>query len=174
MVAVDDARVAAGSEPSVPGPAAATFDELLGRAPRTQRVVADIGGRTVYLTFQAIPPHELDALQSANPATDAEIDEWRRSLEAVTDDDVRRLKQAFGPPRYSTKALTPALIAACSLEPKMSPEQVQQLLDSPGWSVAEINALFEVCQDLCTASTVVALGKGSEPTPSSAPGSATP
>jgi hypothetical protein len=153
---------------------AASFDELLGRRARTVTAVVDIDGQTRSLRFQAIPPHELDALQSAHPVTDDEVAAWRRELDALPDEEMRRLRQAFGPPRYSTKGLTPVLIAACSLEPKLTADQVRQLIDAPGWSVAEINALFGVCLDLCTASSVAALGKGSEPTGTSGTGSATP
>ena len=139
MVALEEARPAV--DDSTSAPRVASFEDLLGRQPRTATVHIDLGEREVVMRFQAVSAHELDALEAANPADD---DEQKRAGLAL---------------RWSRRTFVPALIAACSLEPKLTPEQVGQLVESAAWSVAEVNQLFDVCLDLCARSSVSVQGK---------------
>lgn len=53
--------------------------------------------------------------------------------------------------QWDINVFAPALIAACSLEPRLSFEEAKELYDSDEWSGGEISSLFFGCQRLCNA-----------------------
>ena len=87
-----------------------------------------IDGDEVELTFQAISSSELDALQGKHAPT---IEQKSRGF-------------AFNPTTFA-----PALVAACSYEPKMTLDDTTEIWESEAWSMGELNQLFDTCSTLC-------------------------
>lgn len=53
--------------------------------------------------------------------------------------------------QWDINTFAPALIAACSQEPRLSFEEAKELYDSDEWAGGEISSLFFACQRLCNA-----------------------
>jgi hypothetical protein len=78
-----------------------------------------------------------------------EIAEYRAQHEADDPDGV---------PAYSAD-IAPHLISACLLEPKMTPEQVEEELSE--WTLSEYMAVFGAAMECSTGTQIGSLGKGS-------------
>ena len=50
---------------------------------------------------------------------------------------------------YDVDTFAPALIAACSLEPKLTPDDAREIYNSDEWSSGEVGGLFVECLRLC-------------------------
>ena len=146
---------------------AASIDDLRSKAPRTSTariVLAEIpepsphdseeawddyrvrvAEATVEVTFRSIGRRRYDELQKAYPPTPGQIADFKRKglPEPVTD-----------PEKF-----TAALIAASSVSPKLSYEEVRELVDSEAWNDAELNELFMAALNVNQSSRTAALGK---------------
>ena len=111
----------------------ATFEQLK-RKPRRQLTfpiaLADEDGEAVTVTmkYQAISPKAYDELIAANPPVGKD--------------------KVDGQP-YNIDTFAPALIAAVSLEPKLTYEQAKEIYSSPDWAGGEITTLFINAQRVC-------------------------
>ena len=112
----------------VAGARAATLAELLAKPVRRTKITLSLGDVEVFLRFQAISSTEYDALVASHPPTK---------------------KQRESGNAYNVDGFAPALIAACSLEPKMSLEEATALYTAKSWSGGEITDLFLTCARLC-------------------------
>lgn len=104
----------------------ATLDDLLKKPARTREVTirsADDSGAEIEFTvlFRSIGSKAYDALLSEHPPTAAQKKE--------------------GSP-WNSDTFPPALIAACSSDPKISLEDAKRLFESDEWSGGEVAGLF--------------------------------
>lgn len=104
----------------------ATFSDLRNKPSRTKEVVLavpDADGNVVELVFtmRAIGSKGYDTLVSVHPPTG------------------EQKKEGAG---YNPDTFGPALISACSLDPKLTPNEAKELWDSDEWSRGEVMALF--------------------------------
>lgn len=80
-----------------------------------------------------------------------------------TDDDHDDTRRMTGRPealaRWHSDTFTPALIAACAVDPKISPEQADAMYAD--WTDAEIGELFGAAIAVCQGARQVDLGKAS-------------
>jgi len=104
------------------------LDKLKGKRPRRKTIAIDVSGEEVQMTFEAISAHELDKLQTKHKPT--------------TEQRARGF--AFNPNTFA-----PALVAACSVEPKLSLDDAREIWESEFWSTGELNQLFDTCSNLC-------------------------
>jgi hypothetical protein len=115
----------------------ATFADLIGKPPRTMNfpiTLSDGENNAVQrrMVYRALPSKVYDDLVAAHPPTP------------------RQLSDANGSGvSYNLDTFAPALIAACSYEPKLSYEQAEQLYHAPEWSGGEISTLFWNAQRVC-------------------------
>lgn len=106
----------------------ATLEQLKGKKPRRKTIKVVIEDNEVELTFQAISSTDLDKLQGKHTPT---MDQKAKGF-------------AFNPQTFA-----PALVAACSYEPKMTEEDTKEIWESEAWSTGELNVLFDTCSVLC-------------------------
>ena len=107
----------------------ATLDLLRGKKPRSKTVTIQIDGEQVEMVFSAISSHELDALQAKHtPSTEQ-----------------RAKGSSFNPDTFP-----PALVAACSVDPKITEEEAKEIWASDAWSMGELAYLFDTVSGLCT------------------------
>lgn len=60
---------------------------------------------------------------------------------------------------YNADTFAPALISACCEDPKMTPEEVDELISE--WTLPEVMVVFSAAMEICNTSQVGPLGKGS-------------
>lgn len=113
----------------------ATFEALKRKHRRTDQItvhsVDEDGAEHDYLIrMEALDGPTFDALVEKHPAKPEQ-----QRLGAL----------------YNGKTLTPALIAACVYEPKLSLAQWKELAEDPNWSGGEIGDIFNTCWRLCNA-----------------------
>lgn len=109
---------------------------------------AKVTEQTVELRFRSIGRRRYEELVRAHPPT-AEQEEEQ--------------KEAGGQaPPYNPDTFAPALIAASCVEPEMTSEEAQQLLDE--WTTGEALQLFATALEVSTQRRVVDLGKASNGT----------
>lgn len=110
---------------------AATVDLLKGkrRAKNTFSLFIDNDGeqQEVTLTFQAIGAQNYDKLVSKHPPT-----------------QTQRVDGAS----FNMDTFAPALIAACSVEPELSPADAKEIWESEEWSRGDLMVLFRNAVDL--------------------------
>lgn len=109
--------------------------------------------------FEAIGDEALDALRNEYPATP----------EQIRDADLKGEEK----PKFDSDAFGVALLAASCVEPRMTIEDVQKLLDSEHMNFEETMALTLAAQEVNYTRRYLELGKGSGTTPNSAPSSRT-
>lgn len=119
----------------ITGPAAATIEELFAKPRRKMTFTVNVAGEdgesvTRTMTYQAISAKEYDRLIEAHPPTPKQ-----REDQAVLNIDT----------------FAPALIAAVSLEPKLTYEQAEQLYNDPAWAGGEVSTLYYNAQRVCNA-----------------------
>ena len=102
--------------------------KLIQKKRRTKEVTITVDGEPVTLLFGAISAHDLDKLYASNKPT--------------PEQKVRNM--SFNPDTFN-----PALMSACSIEPKISEEESQMIFDSENWSTGELSYLVDVCSGLC-------------------------
>lgn len=133
--AADDATVAEVAEKAVKDGGVATFARLMKKPRRTLTFTvysADEDGAELALQvkYQALNSKEYDELQAAHPPTPKE-----------------RREGAI----YNVDTFAPALMAAVSLEPKLTVEEATELYRSPDWSSGEIQTMFINALRVCNA-----------------------
>lgn len=114
---------------------AATFEAMRRKRRRTDKVkiptTDDAGNEvTLVVTLQSISSPAYDELLDKNPPSK----EGRGRGEL-----------------YNASTFIPSLIAACSLAPKLSYDQVRELIDSEEWSAGEMGSIFGAAWRLCQA-----------------------
>lgn len=93
----------------------------------------------------------------SGPEWDALIDEH-----PPTRDQIKAARDAKdAPPSWNEDTFPAALIAACSSDPPLTPEDAEQLLKSPNMNGAETQGLFLAARDASRTRRVPQLGKGS-------------
>lgn len=113
----------------------ATFAQLRGKPRRTSSFPITLPGEDgedfeATVRYQALTSKAYDDLVASCPPNPKE----------------RQLGAAYDADRFA-----PKLIAACSLEPKMSEEEAAELYFSPDWSGGEISTLFMQALKVCNA-----------------------
>lgn len=104
------------------------LDKLKSKKRRTSKVTVEVDGEQLELLFEAISYKELDSLQAKHPPTQAQ-----------------RIEGAA----YNRNTFPPALVAACSVEPKISEAEARDIWQSDDWSSGELTTLFQAVSDLC-------------------------
>lgn len=102
--------------------------KLLNKKRKAREVTITVDGEDLTLKFEALSAHNLDKLRAAHPPT------------------VEQKANGFN---VNTSTFSPALIAACMVEPEITPEQAKEMWDSEHWSTGELTYLFDVCSALC-------------------------
>lgn len=105
-----------------------TLQKLKSKKPRQQTIKLEVNGEELELLFQAISYKDLDALQAKHPPTQ---------------------KQRVDGASFNRNTFPPALIAACSVDPKMDERDTLELWNSDDWSTGELNTLFDAVSALC-------------------------
>lgn len=111
----------------------ATFDTLIRKPKRVLEFAvttqdADGDAVSLKMKFQALGGKDYDKLLEAHPPTAAQ----------------KRQNASF-----NIDTFAPALIAAVSLEPRLSVEQAEQLWTSSDWSGGEVSSLYMNAQRVC-------------------------
>jgi hypothetical protein len=104
------------------------LDQLKNKKRRRETLTLQINGDTVEMIFEAISYKELDALQAKHPPTQ----------------DQRIAGAAF-----NRNTFPPALVAACSVDPKINEADARDIWTSEEWSTGELNTLFDTVSGLC-------------------------
>lgn len=113
---------------------AATFKDLLSKPARTKEVklsVPDADGTMVefVVTLRAIGSKAYDVLVGMHPPTTEQKKEG-----AV----------------YNPDTFGPALISACAISPRMTPNEAKELWDSDEWSRGEVMEIFASSVEVCS------------------------
>lgn len=103
-----------------------TAELLLGRKRPERTVPIDVGGATVEVKLRAIPGNDYDDLVTAHPRPDDATHVWP----------------------FDVDTFAPALIAACMIEPELTPEQAMQLWAE--WENDARDQLWNAALDLNT------------------------
>ncbi len=99
----------------------ATLEQLLAKPPRTVTVEVSVGDAKATMLFRALGSKEYDDLIAKHPPTKKDKD----------DGGV-----------WNTETFPPALIAASSLDPKITDEESEKIWESPDWSRGELFDIF--------------------------------
>lgn len=120
---------------------------------RAERDAAEeaLNESTVVITLRSIGRKAYEAIVDANQPTNAQKE--RAAKEA------KEMGARPQPLPYNPDTFAPALIAATVIEPPMTPEDVQEIMDD--WNQPEIIQLFTAAMEVCQSSRVGHLGKGS-------------
>ena len=102
--------------------------KLIQKKRRTKAVTLTVDGEEVNLLFGAISAHDLDKLYAAH----------RPNAE-----------QKVSGMSFNPQTFNPALVAACSIDPKISEDDASEIFDSENWSTGELSYLVDVCSALC-------------------------
>lgn len=105
-----------------------TLDKLKSKKRRQQKISIEVNGEKLELLFQAVSYAELDAIQSKHQPTQQQ-----------------RIEGAV----FNRNTFPPALIAACSVDPKMTEQDALDLWNSDDWSTGELQSIFEAVSNLC-------------------------
>lgn len=124
---------------SAPSPAkstrrAATFKDLQSKPKRTKDVVLkvpDEDGEIIefVVTLKAIGSKAYDDLIAKHPPT---------------------TEQKKDSAQYNADTFGPALISACSFEPRMTPNEASEIWTSEDWSRGEVMELFVAAIEVCS------------------------
>lgn len=98
-----------------------TLEQLLAKPPRTASVEVSVGETKATMLFRALGSKEYDDLIAEYPPTKKDKD----------DGGV-----------WNSEAFPPALIAASSLDPKITLDEANKIWESPDWSRGELFDIF--------------------------------
>lgn len=112
-----------------------TFEQLRTKPRRKLTFpihTADEDGHEVVLemTYQALTNREYDELVEQHPPS---------------------AKEKAGGAMYNVMSFSPALISACSYEPRLTLDQAREIVESERWSGGELATLFINAQRVCNA-----------------------
>ncbi len=138
-------------------------DEAKAKLERLQDAAVEAGD-VVSFTFRSIGRKAFERLIEEHPATEEQQKQAReQALATGLSPHLTRLS-------WNSDTFPPALIAAASVDPKISHDEAYELFHvSEDWNQAELTALFLTARDAQQARDVADLGKsrnGSRPTPS--------
>lgn len=105
-----------------------TLADLHKKSKKRREVEVTIDGEKYSWVLQAVSPSVMDQLQADNPPN--------------------KEQKARGA-SFDINKFAPALIAACSAEPEITAEDMQEIIESGNWSTGEVNFLFDACTELC-------------------------
>ena len=147
---VGKATLRAAESPKPPG-----ADKALTKA-RADRDAAkvDLDETVVEILLQGIGRKRFEELEQRFPPTAAQLDEWQEQVERA-DEKYRHL---IARPPHDQDRMGAALIAASAVEPKLSEDEVAQLLDD--WGPIEGLKLKMVAFQVNNQAELVELGKG--------------
>lgn len=127
----DETKVLSARQKQSQASKKATLDLLKGkkRAERTFSVYLDVDGENteLQLTFKAIGAQAYDKLVSKHPP---------------------KAEQRVEGASFNIDTFAPALIAACSVDPEMSPEDAKEIWESEDWSRGDLMVLFRNAVDI--------------------------
>lgn len=106
----------------------ATLDLLKGKKRAVDTFSIWVDGKEVEMTFRAIGAIDYDKLVSKNPPT---------------------IEQRADGASFNLDTFAPALIAAVSSDPDISPEDAKAIWNSSDWSRGEVITLYRKAVDLC-------------------------
>lgn len=102
---------------------------LLKKKRRTGTAVVWLDDQTkAEIKLRALSAFELDELRSAHPPTK----EQKAAGASVNGD-----------------TFSPALFAACAVDPSFTLDEAKEMWESPDWSQGELGYLFGMCSSLC-------------------------
>lgn len=79
-----------------------------------------------------------------------------------TDKQIQRAKDlGAGRPEYNPDTFPPALVAACLVSPKFTPDEIADMYESEDWSGGELDALFGTAMRVNSQFRNIELGKDS-------------
>ncbi len=128
-------------------------DEAKAELERLQDAAVEAGD-VVSFTFRCIGRKAFERLIEEHPATEEQQKRAReQALAAGLSPQLTRLS-------WNADTFPPALIAAASVDPKISPDEAYELFHvSTDWNEAELTALFLTARDAQQARDVADLGK---------------
>jgi hypothetical protein len=139
--AADVARAVVDENPTPTARAAlAEAEEALEEAEEAAEAVTQV------FIFKGLPDHEWDTL----------LDDHAPTKDQVT----QAKKRGVDPPKWNEDTFPQALVAACSFDPELTVEDVEQLFKAEQMNGAETGALFYAAFDASRSRRVPQLGKG--------------
>lgn len=105
-------------------------DRIAAAKDALEQVRVEIAEDLAELTFRALPSNEYKELVRAHPPNQADQAENQR-IHGM-------------PAEFDVDTFAPALISACCVEPKMTVDEVNELVTVFGWSDAEFGRLFQL------------------------------
>lgn len=120
-------------------------DEALRRESEARDLLSE---NTASLMVAGIPNQDYEELVRDHPPTEEDHEEHRRVMVSSllaqgTDTDKAEEIARRSHATYNDRALAPPLIAACLVEPKMTPDEVAEMLGE--WNKAEVSRLLGAC-----------------------------
>lgn len=120
--------------------------ELVAAKAKMEQLQAAALENSTKFVFRSIGRVPYDDLVNAHPPTDEQQEIARK--EGGADVDLS----------WNAETFPPALLAASIVEPKMTPEEIQEIWDSPDWGGNELLDLFNTALSAQTARRTVQLG----------------
>jgi hypothetical protein len=117
----------------------------------------DLRRKATFADLQA-KPKRMKEVTLRVPDEDGDVIEMVVTLKAIgakAYDDLMAKHPPTGPQKlenaqYNPDTFGPALISACSFEPRLTPNEAKEIWDSEDWSRGEIMELFVGCIDVCS------------------------
>src|SRR5690348_16554108 len=132
--ASDTAGVEKVAAKALAGPRKATFSDLTKKPRRTLTFTVltqdEDGDVQLEMKYKAISAKEYDDLVAAHPP---------------------KPKDKQSGASFDLDTFAPALIAAMSVDPKLTEDEAKEIWDSPEWSGGEVSTLFFNAQRVCNA-----------------------
>jgi len=108
----------------------ATFEDLINKPARTREIVLKVSeDAEVSVKLKALGSKSYDDLLGQHPPTPEQKREGQT---------------------YNADTFAPALIAACAVEPALTPTEAKQIWNSAEWSRGEVSELFIACVEVCS------------------------
>lgn len=102
---------------------------------------------------KALGKHDYESLKDEHLPTEAQIERSKTVPSLI-------VSQLYANP----DTFPPALVAACSVDPVITPDEAEAMWKSPDWNDGELDDLFWGAQRLQRSRRIPDLGKGSGPT----------
>ena len=147
--ALGRARLRAESSQKPRGADAALAEAIKAR----DKAKAALDEETVEIRLRSIGRKGFRMLQEQHPPTEKDIQEWQAQLDQMPEASRWSLPR----PAHNAETLSVALLAASAVEPKLTEEEWQEILDE--WTPAEATKLQSAAFQLYGQGDLVELGK---------------
>lgn len=137
MVALKDGEVAEAKAKQSEASKKATFEKLKAKKLAEKTFTVHVNGEPMEITYRAISHQQYDDLVAKHPP----------SVEERADGA-----------NYNDKTFPPALVAAVSIDPDLTPAQAREIFNSPDWSRGDLIVLFRHALDVCNTGFDVPFG----------------